>query len=218
MTLFRGKVIGAVLLGALMATLAGCQLVGAVGMAIPVTVDAEYTGLKGQKVAVMCWVDRGIRIDYPDLQLDTATFIQTQLTSHKDDSDLKGSTWPWEPRSVVRFQREHPELEGRPINEYAQRISGVTRLIYIEVDQFSTRGDETVQLKRGRMLGRVKVLEIADGKAKIAYEKQNVEVAFPPDRPEGVLDLPDSQIYGQTVKLFGTAVAQLFYSYEVERK
>ncbi len=218
MRLYRGKTFGLVLLAILAATLGGCQLVSAVGSAIPVTVDAEYTGLKAQKVAVMCWVDRGIRIDYPQLQLDTATFIQTQLTSHKDDSDLKKSTWPWEPRSVVRFQREHPELEGRPINEYAQRITGVTRLIYIEVDQFSTRGDETVQLKRGRMLGRVKVLEIADGKAKIVYEKQNLEVAFPPDRPDGVLDMPEPQIYGQTVGLFGTAVAQLFYSYQIERK
>ena len=214
MKLYRGKTFGLVLLGVVLATLAGCQLVGAVGSAIPVTIDAQYTGLKGQKVAVMCWVDRGIRIDYPQLQLDTATFIQTQLTSHKDDSDLKESTWPWEPRSVVRFQREHPELEGRPINEYAQRITGVTRLVYIEVDQFSTRGDETVQLKRGR----VKVLEITDGKAKIAYEKQNVEVAFPPDRPDGVLDMPEPQIYAQTVGLFGTSVAQLFYSYQVDRK
>lgn len=218
MKLHRGKTLGLVLLGVLAVAMGGCEVLSVVGSAIPMTVDAEYTGLKGQKVAVMCWVDRGIRIDYPQLQLDTATFIQTQLTEHKTDSDLKGSTWPWEPRSVVRFQREHPELEGRPINEYGQRITGVTRLVYIEVDQFSTRGDETVQLKRGRMLGRVKVLDITDGKAKIVYEKQNLEVAFPEDRPEGVLDMPEAQVYGETVKLFGTAVAQLFHSYQVERK
>ena len=218
MTLNRGKVIRVVLLAALITTLGGCSLIGVIGQAIPVTVHAEYAGLKGQKVAVMCWVDRGIRVDYPQLQLDTATFVQTQLIDQKDVSELKESQWPWESRSIVRFQREHPELEGRPINEYAHRISGVTRLIYIEVDQFATRGDETVQLMRGRMLGRVKVLEIADGKSKIVYEKQNIEVAFPPNRPEGILDVPESQIYNQTVKLFGTSIGQLFYSREVDRE
>jgi hypothetical protein len=218
MTLYRGRFIGVVLLAALFATLAGCSLVGVIGQAIPVTIDAEYTGLKGQKIAVMCWVDQGIRTDYPQLQLDTATFVQKDLTDQKDSSELKESQWPWEARSVIRFQREHPELEGRPINEYAHRLSGVTRLIYIEVDQFSTRGDETVQLKRGRMLGRVKVLEIADGKSKIAYEKQNIEVTFPPNRPEGVLDVADPQVYSETVKLFGTEIGQLFYSRQVERE
>ena len=218
MTLNPVKVIGGVLLVAFMATLCGCALVGVIGQAIPVTVHAEYAGLKGQKIAVMCWVDRGIRIDYPQLQLDTATFVQTQLIDQKSVGELKESQWPWEARSIIRFQREHPELEGRPINEYAHRISGVTRLIYIEVDQFSTRGEETVQLKRGRMLGRVKVLEIADGKSKIVYEKQNIEVAFPPKRPEGVLDMPESQVYAETVKMFGLSIGQLFYSREVDRE
>lgn len=219
MTQPRGKIIGLLIVSAIALVAGGCALIAVVGEAIPVTIDAEYTGLKGQKVAVMCWVDRGIRIDYPQLQLDTATFVQTQLMSVGTDKDeLKETTWPWEARSVARFQREHPELEGRPINEYAARLSGITRLVYIEVDQFATRGDETVQLKRGRMLGRVKVLEIADGKAKIVYEKQNIEALFPPKRPEGVLDISESKIYTETVKAFGTTVAELFYTYTVERE
>lgn len=212
------KCVMAFLLLAPLALLAGCNIFGAVASAIPETIDAEYKGLRGQKVAVMVWVDRGVRIDFPQLQLDTANVIQTNLAASTDKDELKETTFPWEARSVVRFQREHPELEGRPATEYAARLSGVTRLVYVEVDQFSTRGDETVQLRRGRMAGRVRVIEINGSATKVAYEKQGVEIAFPPKRPEGVIDVSEGRIYEETVKSFGTTIAQLFYSYDVERE
>lgn len=218
MTATGGKWLTACFGLAALALLAGCQVIGVIGSAIPQTIDAQYRGLRGQKAAVMVWVDRGVRLDFPGLQLDTAVAIQANLVENKDKDELKETQWPWEARSVVRFQREHPELEGRPAPEYAARISGITRLIYVEVDEFSTRGDETVQLRRGRMSGRVRVIEIGGPTPKVVYEKQGIEVAFPPKRPEGVMDVSEGRIYEETVKSFATTVAQLFYSYDVERE
>jgi hypothetical protein len=201
----------------LLLCLSGCSILGAVASKIPKTIDAEYSGLRGQQVAVMVWVDRGVRIDFPGLQLDTASQIQANLIANKDRSELKESTLPWEARSIVRFQREHAELEGRPATEYASRIMGVSRLIYVEVDDFSTRADESVQLRRGRMSGRVVVVEIEGVKSKVVYEKQKIEVAFPPKRPEGVIDVTEGRIYEETVNSFASTVSQLFHSYQVER-
>jgi hypothetical protein len=196
----------------------GCSVLGAVASNIPKIVQAEYEGLRGQKVAVMVWVDRGVRIDFPGLQLDTATLIQGDLAANTGKNELKGTSFPWEARSVVRFQREHPELEGKPATDYATRISGITRLLYVEVDDFSTRGDETVQLRRGRMSGRVRVVELQDGAAKVVYEKQGIEVAYPEKRPEGLLNTTEAQVYEQTLRAFAIKISQLFYDYEVERE
>ncbi len=201
---------------ALTMILAGCAALGFVASSIPKSVDAEYKGLAKQKVCVMVWADRGIRIDYPNLQLDLGNDIQSSLIGKTNESSLKESQFPWEVRSVIRFQKEHPEFEGRSITEYAHRISGVTRLMYIEVADFSTRGAAAVQLLRGSMMANVKVIEIADGKSKVVYEKQDLRVAFPERAPEGVLNVSEGAIYAGTVKAMGKQVAELFYPHVIE--
>ena len=198
--------------------MAGCAAAGFVAQAIPQSVKAEYPGLAGQKVAVMVWADRGARIDFPNLQLDTANQIQADLASQvKDKSELAKTEFPWEARSVLRFQKEHPEVEMMPVTSYAQRISGITRLIYVEVSDFSTRNDVAVQLLRGSMGGNVKVVEITNGVSKIVYERSNIRVTFPEKSPDGVINVSEDKIYAGTVTSFADTVSKLFYGYVVER-
>ena len=205
-----------VLVTALVALSGGCALVAIVGRAIPKSVDSEYKGLAKQKVAVMVWADRGTRVDWPTIQIDAANTMQAYLIAKKDEDDLKEIQFPWEPRSILRFQKEHPELEGRPATEYAQRISGITRLITVEVGDFTTRSETAVQLLKGSMVGNVKVIAIEDGKATIVYERSGVRATFPPKAPEGVVDMAESRVYAGTVNAFGLAVAELFYGHIVE--
>lgn len=194
----------------------GCALVAWAGANMPRSVDAQYKGLAKQRVAVMVWADRGIRIDYPTLQLDLGNTIQGTLMSKAKEDDVKEIVFPYEVRSVARFQKEHPELEGRGITEYAHRLSGITRLIYIEVNDFGTRSDAAVQLMRGSITANVKVVEIDKGKSKVAYEINNLRTFFPPKQKEGVIDVPEQAIYSGTVKDMGVQIAQLFYGHVVE--
>lgn len=195
----------------------GCGLVGYVAATVPKSVDAQYSGLAKQKIAIMVWADRGVRIDYPNLQLDLANAVQADLIAKTDESSLSKAEFPWEARSVLRFQREHPELEARSITEWAHRISGITRVIYVEVPDFSTRSGTAVQLLKGGLTANVKVLEVGStGPSKIVYEKQNIQVYYPPKSKEGVVDIAENIIYRGTINGAALELAQLFYPHVIE--
>ena len=170
----------------------GCGTLGYVAANLPKSEDAKYKGLAKQKVAVMVWADRGTRIDYPNLQLDTGNTIQAQLISKADEADVKEIQFPWEVRRCCASRRSILNSKGAPITEYAHRISGITRLIYVEVGDFSTRSDTAVQLLRGSMNTNVKVVEIGNGTSKVVYEINNLNTLFPPKQKEGVIDKPEA--------------------------
>jgi len=194
----------------------GCQIFGAVASKIPRSRDAQYKNLAGQRVGVLAWTHRGIRIDYPNLQIDMANAIQAQLQAKTDESSLEETTFPWEPRSVLRFMREHPELEAQGVTEWAPRVSGIDRLIYIEIVDFSTRSGSAVQLLRGGITVNVKVVEIQNRAATIGYERQHMRLYFPPNAPEGVVNVSEAAIYNGTVTVASREIGRLFYPHVIE--
>jgi hypothetical protein len=176
----------------------GCAALAVAGRAVPQYKPAAYSGLAGQSAAVMVWADRGVRIDWPSVQLDLATLVQNNLQK-STAPELKGTTWPWQPASVVRYQRDHPGIEAMSITEVAPKI-GVSRLIYIEVESLSTRSDASLQMFRGSATATLKVIEIADGHADIAYTESGIRTFFPPKSPpEGILNSNDQVMYRGTM-------------------
>src|SRR4051794_35411872 len=93
----------------------GCTVlgVGAAKLLPPAKVRAAYRGLQHESVGVMVWADRGTRIDYPRMQLDTATSIQNKLilAQREKIKDLEGTTFPVETASIVRYQMDYPQIE-----------------------------------------------------------------------------------------------------------
>jgi hypothetical protein len=206
--------------------LPGCNLVGPIGMlasrATPHYIEAEYKGLAGQTVGVMVWPDRGVRTDNPFLQLDVAAGVQKKLgevqTAVKPD-ELKDTTFPLRADSLVRYQEDHPELAELSVEDMAARFN-VSRMIYIEVTDFSTRSEASSELYRGTIIGNVKVIEISnDGKAKVAYEEDDIRAIYPKDSPkEGLPDGNDTKIYQGTLDLFTTAMTFRFFKHEADEE
>lgn len=200
----------------------GCAVFGLVGHALPdPTVDASYKGLARQRVAVMVWTDRAMSIDWPTLQLDLSNGITARLqeaAAKKDHpKDLEGTTFAGAD-SVVRFQRDHPETDTEAITDVAPRMN-VGRLIYIEVQQFSTRPEESLELYRGSVTANLKVLEIVNGKAKVAFEQDNIHVVYPPKSPEeGVTGLGDAPAFEKTLDAFATEIVNQFVPHTVPRE
>lgn len=205
-------------------TLTGCQIFGVVSHAMPpATVMPKYAGLAGQTVGVMVWADRGMRIEYEFLQLDIANVVQAKLDQTARDKkakvkELKGTTFPVQPRSIVRFQQDHPEIDGQSITEVAPRL-GVSRLIYVEVEEFATRPDGAIELYRGDAKVTLRVVEIsADGKAKVAFEENEVAATFPRGAPkEGKPQIGDRRTYVGLVDALGTEIAKRFVPHPEER-
>src|SRR5205823_9898668 len=123
-----------------------------------------------------------VRIDFPTIQVDLAGLIQKKLEAKQAETKgktLPGTTFPIPPASVVKFQQDHPELEGAPITNVAPRLN-VSRLIYVEIEQFATRSDLAVDLYRGTAEASVRVIEIAEKHATVGYTENGIKTAFPP--------------------------------------
>ncbi len=198
--------------------LAGCSVLGLAASAIPEgDVPARYKDLRGHTVAVMVWAPRGLETDYPSLRLDVASQVQDKLlrAQKAGKGELRDAKFPYIPASVVRFQEDHPELEGRPIDQVAPRLR-VERLVYIELDNFQTRAQDAIELFRGTATGSLKVIDVdAKGRAKVVYDETNITASYPPKAPEeGYPGLGDARTYQGAVELFTTALARRFYSHE----
>jgi len=161
-----------------------------------------------------------VRIDYPSMQIDSATAMQTKFTTmikSEKVRDLTGTTFPYQPASVARWQRDHPEVEGSPVQEFAARLGGITRLIYVEIHGFQTRSDASLELYHGNITGSLKVIEIADGKSKVVFEENDIHAVYPPKSPpEGVLNSNDYAIYLGTVDRFANQIVNRFVEHEPE--
>jgi hypothetical protein len=208
--------------------LAGCQLIGVLSQAAPpATVVPNYKGFAGQSVGVMVWADRGMRIEWELLQLDLANSVQAKLQQaaavrkgkkKPEVKELAGTTYPVRPESIIRFQQDHPEVDGTPITEVAPRL-GVSRLIYVEVEHFATRPDGAIDLFRGDANVTVRVVEISsDGQAKVVYEENDVTASFPPKAPkEGRPTIGDRRTYIGLIDALSTEIVKRFIPHPEER-
>jgi hypothetical protein len=206
------------LFSVLMLTAAGCAALGIVASAIPVTVYAQYAGLQGQTVGVLVWADRGILIDWDPIRLDLANAIQDGLLNRPKAEEMKGTTFPWKPASIVRYQRDHPATESLPITQVAPSLR-VSRLVYVEVQQFSTRAERALELYKGIATISLKVIEVSpDGTARVGYTEDNIHVMFPKNAPQdGEPNLGDYKTYMGTVTALADEVVNRLTTHLEER-
>jgi hypothetical protein len=202
--------------------LTGCTILGFAAAKLPApTVPARYV-LAGKTVGVMVWADRGIVLDWSSrIQRDLARSVQSKLEEEVKRGkvkDVKGASFPVKPESILKFQQDHPEIEDAPITDVAAKL-GVSVLIYIELEDFSTRPDGGVELFRGVGEATVKVIEIdpATKAATIAFEENAVTGTFPPQAPpEGMPTIGDYKTYMGTVDALGGEIALRFLPHPEE--
>ncbi len=179
----------------------------------------KYVGLQGQSVGIMVYTDRGLQIDYPTLSLDLANSVEKKLRSQsgKDGAaELKESTFPVQPASIARYQQDHPNLDMKNVVDVAPRL-GVTRLIYIEIDDFATRAVSSVDLFRGSMSCTMKVVEVSGNTAHVACTVENLQAVYPPKvPPDGTPEGDDVRFYVGTVDAMSTVIFKQLVSHEQE--
>jgi hypothetical protein len=194
----------------------GCAAVSAVSRVVPETKPPAYPGLAGHSVGVMVWADRGIKIDWPSVQLNLATAVQSKLRT-SNAPEVKECRWSVQPASIVKYQRDHPSVDSTPILTTAPKL-GVERLIYIEIQNLSTRAPASIQLYRGNIVANVQVIEVNGDAATIGFEQSNIRAIYPPKSPpDGVLNSDDVTIYAGAISELATEIAHMLVSYEVER-
>lgn len=167
---------------------------------------AVYEGLGGQKVAIMVWADWRTRTEggFSQIQLDLARLLQGDLQQKEEKSRKKkdkekeneGRMQFVDPRSIVRYQKEHPEITISPLTEVAPRL-GASRVIYVEIEHFQVQSPMSILLLKGQATANLKVVEVANGEAKQVLEEKGIKVIFPTNAPEGVV--PSDRMNERTV-------------------
>jgi hypothetical protein len=194
--------------------LSSCAALGVAAHAFPQIEKPKYRGFQNQSVGVMIWADQGIIIDWSMLQLDLANSIQKKLKEVTED-EFKGATFPVQPASIVRYQKDHPGIESAPVTDIAPKLH-VTRLIYIEVADFRTRPEASMDLYRGSITAKINVLEVNNGVATIAYTDE-ISATYPRKAPDsGVANIGDYKTYTNTIDAFTTEVVHKFVPYDKE--
>ncbi len=192
------------LLSLLTLTQSGCSVIQAAGAAVAGTsvVKPVYPtagsgpGFKGQSIAIMAWADESLRFEHNMLIMDLTRGVSQKLKGSqvRKAEELVGATFPRnrDPDAMYAFQMNHPELAAEPIAEIAPRF-GVTRLIYIEVSNFDLHSGAVLDLYRGSLSATVTVVEVANGKGKVAFNA-TVDASYPEKRPKrGCLTSPTSR-------------------------
>ena len=179
-------------------------------------VPAKYGDLKQQKTGIMVWATQPVKLNFSSVQLDIAKGVQHKLEQATAEApELKGISFPVRADSIARYQQNYPQIQAMPIEKVAPKLGGVTRLIYIEIDDLGTRvGNAALNLYRGRISGNLKVIEITDGVGKVAYEENNIIATYPKEAPEaGTPNLDDYRAYRGAVDAFTTEVAVRFFAH-----
>jgi hypothetical protein len=195
---------------------AGCEYIGVASEVVKGEVDIspQYTGLAGQKVAIMVWADEGVSLDHPSINGDVARSLLGKLQDGIDAKlkELKGTTFVSVP-SILHYQDAHPETQVDAPEQIAPHFP-CTRMIYIEIDSLSLHPGEAIDLSRGQATADLKVIEVHGSQGKTAFQVNSISAIFPKDAPpEGVYGLSDDVIYHKTVDALTDEIGKLFMTH-----
>lgn len=180
---------------------------------------ATYSGLKGQKAAVMVYAPTHILTEYSQLQLDLGKALTTRLEARLQAEAKEGkkkdqpATTFLNPASIVRYQRDHPEISATPIEQVAPKLGGATRVVYVEVGEFQAYSSSDIGILKGSAQATLRIVEVTGNQARIAFEEGDIRANYPPESPEGVLPTDDvtvRSIYEGTIKLLADKLAVRF--------
>ncbi|HEX2971141.1 MAG TPA: hypothetical protein VHP11_02340 [Tepidisphaeraceae bacterium] len=151
--------------------------------------ELTYSGLAGQSCAVVVWADSRTRSDFNQVQVDLAKAVVSQLAPESKAKEQKADPQAVhfiDPRSVVRFQREHPEYEGMPITDLAPKL-GASRVVYVEIEQLQIQSPRSSLLLSGYGNVTLRVIEVSDRQGRVAFEEAGISTRYPHTAPEGVI-------------------------------
>jgi len=196
---------------------AGCAGAGYVASAFPTgqTVDPAYKGLPNQTCGVMVWADEGVLDDYKSIQIDTAKGLQAKLdmAARAKVKEVENLRWISADR-ILQYQQNHADTAFEAAEDVAPHL-GVSRLIYVEIDDFATHPSDSPDLYRGSVTASVKVIEVANGRGRVAFAERGITASYPDKCPEeGLPNLADDAVYRGTVEKLTSALGERFVPHE----
>jgi hypothetical protein len=169
----------------------------------PEDVDAEFEGLKGKRVAVIC---RATSLEYAhptvsrDLAVRVAALLQEKLRKVEIVDERELADW------VDKHDWDDYREVGRALK--ADMVVG------IDLERFElSRGSTLLQ---GQADVRLAVYDVKEG-AKVWEPSRLVSVKFPPNSPYAAADRQEDDFRRQFLGVLAERVARHFYEYDSRR-
>ena len=178
-------------------------------------VPAECTAdLSNKTVAFVVYVDQKVKHEYPIVQEYIGRAMAAEFQNDQIRKQIKGLNVV-DVLRVLSFQQERIDWDEMPRTELAKAL-GADYLIFITLQEFTTREHGSVNLYRGMVTGTVTVHDAeAPERTSAVYNSSDIRVIYPEKRPEGLLGEDNRIVLHKTVLQFAHMVAKKFYNHKV---
>jgi len=174
-------------------------------------VKAEYPHLHNQKIAIIVSAGPGTDFEYPYGRTDVALATAQAIAKHVKDATFV------EQEKVNAFQQATLDWITLAKPQIARQFNA-QQLIWLDLIQFTTREESSVNLLRGRLTAAVRIYDInAENPHTPQYETE-IAILIPSHGPMPASDLAQQQIYRQMIILFAEQLTQKFYTHKVPAK
>jgi hypothetical protein len=178
------------------------------------TVKAEYDGMDGQRLAIVVYADQEILYIRNHADAQTAMFVASAIQEAQQKGHFRGTTLV--PVGEIASFQERSDWYNMTVPEIGRRFNA-TRVLYIELDEYSRREESSPNLLRGHISATLKVYQVAPEGA--PPPKRNpvyagrVDEIWPTDSPVSESDHSLIYIEQGTLARFAKKVARKFHTY-----
>jgi hypothetical protein len=179
----------------------GCSTLFTVAYLIqPADMPAEFNGLKGSKLAVVCRPI--IELEFTDAgsARELATLVGGQIEDQVRRSSAVGQ------HEVSRWIDENDWTDYQSVGG----ALGVDHVVGIDLEEFRLHEGST--LYRGRAAVNVRVYDIKE--KKVVFQKQLDDFAFPANNAIPSTDMSEAQFRSMFLRVLSQRISRLFHAYE----
>ncbi len=179
--------------------LPGCaQVAGLIYAVKGNTRPAEYKGLSGKNVAIVCGAETGLRTDESANML--CLFVQTTL-----EREVKGIKFV-QREEIAQWINDN-DKESVDYLSMGKKV-GAEQLLKIDLKNVKMR--EGTTLYRGTADIAVTVYDVSSGKA--VYHKELPQFAYPKVASASVMDTSEAKFRGAFISMAAQKISSLFYA------
>jgi len=179
----------------------GCSTLLTVAYLVqPADVPAEFTELKGKKVAVVCRPI--IELEFTDAgsARELASLVGMQIEQNVRRSDVVGQ------HEVARWIDENAWVDYQTVGKALE----ADYVVGIDLEEF--RFHEGSTLYRGRATAHVKVYDLEE--KKLVFQKRIDDFAFPANNAIPAADRSEAEFRSLFLQMLSQRISRLFHAYE----
>lgn len=207
----KGKIASWILLSSLAWFAGGCgpSLLALILPAPSETIEAEFKGLTGKRVAIVVFTSQAVRYDYPYVALNLSSVMGAELKRQIEEVSIVP------PLRIVQYQEENVHWDSMDRVQLA-KVLQADALMLVVLEEYSTYVPGSTNLFRGLISGQVSIYDTDPDKSDpLVWKGDHFRVAYPENAPTGEVGTDDRKIRYRTQQKFADVVIKKFYEYEI---